>query len=115
MPGIALVVALAATSYLYSSQEPKKAASSVTGSSRTDVVHLVIRSGSESEADLHILSVSRHTGPVSICHNKWDGHLSIDSRPARQGYRGQDFKEDGSLRGLASRRDRAENTHSVAG
>ena len=47
MPGIALVVALAATSYLYSSQEPKKAASSVTGSSKTDVVHLVIRSGSD--------------------------------------------------------------------
>jgi len=47
VPGIALVIALAATSSLYSSQEPKKAASSGTGSSKTDVVHLVIRSGSD--------------------------------------------------------------------
>jgi TonB family protein len=47
LPGIALVVALAATSAPCSSQEPKKPASTITSSSKTDVVHLVIRSGSD--------------------------------------------------------------------
>jgi TonB family protein len=45
--GIALVITLVATTSVHSSEDPMKAASGGTSSSKTDAVHLVIRSGSD--------------------------------------------------------------------
>jgi TonB family protein len=49
LPGIALVLMFAAISSLYSSEDAKKPASTGTNSSKTDVVHLVIRSSSDAK------------------------------------------------------------------
>jgi TonB family protein len=49
LPSIALVLMFAAISSLYSSEDAKKPASSGTSSNKTDVVHLVIRSGSDAK------------------------------------------------------------------